>query len=584
MLDQDSFKQRPRVAHITNHGYAGVEVPYGGAPDTGGQNVYVNFIVETMAELGYHVTVFARGGFPFFESDQLREGVEPYGDHARYVYVPGGGDEFIRKEDIAAALEEEVDWLERFVDDEAEELDCAPWEVYDFVDCHYWDAGVIGMELGARWRARAGLELLAEVLSGVLDESALEPDRALGSHSTAGRALDQTVGRLLLEHTDAMAPLLERASAAVRWWCEQRAPAECERAESQVIDKLKGSINSLSPPVAPIAAAEIIGSTVLELWDPGCERSRAILASTDRQVFTPHSLAVLKEENYRDHPEEIRRSLKFCERRDHESAVCASARAFAATSTEIAERLRTHQSIPTEKIFYFPAGIDRRLFRRYRRDELDDLYEYLVERTGLPIERLEGAPIVFETSRMDRTKRKDILLGAFAQIAPQFPEALCLIGGGPDNDIVSTLASQLTADRALEGRAFLLGFIPDGLMYKLFGRADLFVTASEMEGFGLSAAQAAAVGSALVTSDLVPFALQYVPDEALIVRAGDVEGFAEAMATLLDDEGERRRRGQRLAEQTRMLDWLEQTKAFVEHLRRFGLAGRRISKVPPRST
>ena len=64
----DSFRQLdcPEIALITNHGYGGCEIPVGGAPDTGGQNFYVNTLARKLGLLGYKVTIFARGGFPLF--------------------------------------------------------------------------------------------------------------------------------------------------------------------------------------------------------------------------------------------------------------------------------------------------------------------------------------------------------------------------------------------------------------------------------------------------------------------------------------------------------------------------------------
>ncbi len=64
-----AFKKakRPDIALITNHGYAGVEIPFGGAPDTGGQNMYVNSLAKALDALGYRVTIFARG---YFVSDR----------------------------------------------------------------------------------------------------------------------------------------------------------------------------------------------------------------------------------------------------------------------------------------------------------------------------------------------------------------------------------------------------------------------------------------------------------------------------------------------------------------------------------
>ena len=66
--------KRPAVALITNHGYAGAEIPVGGALDTGGQNLYVNSLARALDALGYRVTIFARGGFPHFGSNRLRRG------------------------------------------------------------------------------------------------------------------------------------------------------------------------------------------------------------------------------------------------------------------------------------------------------------------------------------------------------------------------------------------------------------------------------------------------------------------------------------------------------------------------------
>ena len=565
---KSSFRDRPRIAHITNHGYAGVDVPYGGAPDTGGQNVYVNFIVEAMVELGYHVTVFTRGGFPFFESEKIREGIEPYGEHARYVYVPGAGDEFIRKEDIAISLDEEVDWVEEFIAREAGELGCRPWQVYELVDTHYWDAGVMGMLLTERWRSLKARELVRDLIAGGIPEGDLAKFDGLDTRSAVGQTPEFFAGKALFDATNQLEPNSARVTAALESWCRRHAPDRTREIADGGVREFTQASRGSSPALVTLAAADVIGRTIFQVAGVELEKE---LCDVEKHVFTPHSLGVLKGENYRDRPLEVQRNLKFCERRNHEVAVCASAHAFAATSTEIAERLRTHLRVPTDRMFYFPAGIDRRLYRTYSDDELVPLYEFLEKSTGLGRDRLERATIVFETSRMDRTKRKDLLLESFAVAAKDAPDALCLIGGGPSNEIFAALKELKASDPVLSERAFLLGFLPDELMYPLFSRADIFVTGSEMEGFGLSAAQAAAVGRALVTSDLVPFALQYVPDDAFVVPAGDVQGFADAIGHLLRDREDRLRRGKRLAEKTASLDWIEQTRAFLDHLRLGGL-------------
>jgi len=575
MSPQKSFGERPRIAHITNHGYAGVDVPYGGAPDTGGQNMYVNALVKAMVELGYHVTVFARGGFTFFESDHLREGIEEFGEHARYVYVPGGGGEFLRKEDIAIALDEEVDWLEEFNDAEARQLGCEPWEVYEFVNTHYWDAGVMGMLLVERWQARRAAEIISDLLSDVVP-GGLEELTTLGYRTGVGHEPAHLLGRWLAEAVDPMLPPTDRARAAVELWGHHWAPDRAAAAANDAAGRVAADVASgISPAVTPLVVADVVGHAVLKLWDPDSRKLKAALVEANTHVFTPHSLGDLKDENYRDRSLKVRRDLKFCERRNHERTLCRATRVFAATSTEIAERLHTHLDVGLDQMFFFPPGVDREQFREYSAEELEPVYAYLAEKSGLDVDTLKQATIAFETSRMDRTKRKDLLLSAFARAAPEVDNTYLFIGGGPEKELFQTLQTQRDADPVLRERAFLLGFVPDELLYPMFAMADLFVTASEMEGFGMSAAQAAAVGTPLITSHLVPFSVQYVPEAAMICRAGDAEAFAAAMVKLLSEREEREERGGKLKEKTASLDWVALSAAFIDHIRREGIPVRK---------
>lgn len=551
-------ESRPEVALITNHGYAGVEIPLGGAPDTGGQNFYVNQLAGALERLGYAVTIFARGGFPFFGSDRLREGTERLSEHVRYVYVPGGGDTFIRKEDIAVALDEQVEWLDRFIRQEADRRGCEPWEVYEFVNTHYWDAAVIGIGLVERWIGDVAARLVMDVLDGVVDGGRLEAlwnDRAWLS---VGGCPASALGSVLMEAGGTPAERLES-------WAGARDVPLPEGAVERLRERVEDAARRSAPALLPLRSALCLGDAVLEAWEADGRQSGPFQA-VDRHVWTPHSLGDLKSLNYRGKPAETRRDLKFCERRDHERVVCDWTRAFAATSGEIASHLVTHYGVDAGSIFYFPPCVDRTLFREYSDGEREATYRYLSHVSGVPAGTLARSRIVFETSRMDRTKRKDVLLEAFALVAARVPDVYLFVGGGPHNAVFEELSSLRDSLPGLGGRAFLTGFLPDAEMYPLFSIADVFVTPSEMEGFGMSASQAAAAGTALVASDLVPFATLYVPDDALIVRAGDVEGFAAAIERLLSDAADRTARARRLARATGELDWDVQTGRFVEHL------------------
>ncbi len=569
---------RPELALITNHGYAGVDIPVGGAADTGGQNFYVNSLSLALERLGYKVTVIARGGFPFFQSDRTRRGQELLSEHVRYLYVEGGGDQFIRKEDIAVALDEEVDWLDTWIRAEASSRGCAPWEVFEMVNTHYWDAAVMGMRLVERWRADRAMVILEELLEGVVAAEALEAQRRERHHSGLGESLEYFAGRLLLDATGsaAQAPAARAREGYARWVELRTRDAGVGLDPGAVEARAAELVAALSPALGPMAAARELGTALLSAWDPTAERVEADFAAVDRHVWTPHSLGVLKEDNFRDKPVDVVRALKFCERRAHERAVCSGTSHFAATSEEIAERLHTQLGVDLESMFYFPPCVDREIFRRHSEEELAPVYAYLAGASGLDEETLRGAKIVFETSRMDRTKRKDLLLSAFARVARDVEGCFLFVGGGPDSSpIMAELREQRERDEVLRQRAFLLGFIPEEHLAPLFSLADVFASASEMEGFGMSACQAAGSGVACVLSDLIPFGVQYASEAAIIFSAGDEAALAEAIEELLVDDEERRSRARRLAEVTRSLDWESVSRAFLDHLRRAGLA------VPP---
>ena len=521
----EAASARPDAMLITNHGYAGAEIPIGGAPDTGGQIFYVNAMARALDDLGWRVTIVTRGGFPRFDGEGMRLGLEYLTDHVRYLFVPGGGPAFIPKEEIAIALDEQIAWLDGFVRAEADARGVRPWQVYSLINTHYWDAAAIGLELTRKWRDDRAAELLVGLCAGEVPQDALRRERETCRSTALGGQFPYHVGRVLLS-AEGHADLREARSRGEQWLAER---------------------------------------------DPdGTWRDE--LAAVDSHVWTPHSLGALKEDNFRDKPHTVVRPLQFCQRRNHERAITARVRSFAATSAEIAERLHTHHDVAPDAIFDFPPCVDRTRFRPYSDDELELTYAWLAEQSGVPAARLAAGKVVFEASRNDHTKRKDLLMRAFSLAVDHDPEVFLFVAGGPDNDVHGELTDLQEADPILFRQAFLLrGRIPDEVLFPLFSLADVYCTPSEMEGFGMSAAQAAAAGTALVSSDLVPFSVQYGGDAAWVVPAGDVNGFADALHALLTDDDERQRRGEALLEATRALDWVAVTHAFLGHLRRTGL-------------
>jgi mannosylfructose-phosphate synthase len=119
---------------ISTHGYVSGQ-PELGRPDTGGQVVYVLRLSESLARLGYRVDIMTRR----FED---QEPVESLGERVRIVRIPAGGPALIRKEWMCDVIPEWVANAERFI--RSKRL------TYEFIDSHYWDAGLAGDGLSRR--------------------------------------------------------------------------------------------------------------------------------------------------------------------------------------------------------------------------------------------------------------------------------------------------------------------------------------------------------------------------------------------------------------------------------------------------
>ena len=128
-LQADSFL--PRIAMISTHGYVASQPPLGAA-DTGGQVVYVLELSKKLAQLGYEVDIWTR---QFEDQPEL----EYVSDHVRIIRVPCGGKKFIPKEYLCDSLPQWSANALRFINRHGLN--------YEFINSHYWDAGIVGQQL-----------------------------------------------------------------------------------------------------------------------------------------------------------------------------------------------------------------------------------------------------------------------------------------------------------------------------------------------------------------------------------------------------------------------------------------------------
>ena len=124
-----------RILMLSTHGYVSAS-PELGKPDTGGQVVYVLELSKTLASMGYRVDILTRR----FDNQPAEEMVTP---GVRVIREACGGSRFIEKERLVQFIPELVDGM----------LTRARREGlrYEWLNSHYWDAGVAGEFLADRW-------------------------------------------------------------------------------------------------------------------------------------------------------------------------------------------------------------------------------------------------------------------------------------------------------------------------------------------------------------------------------------------------------------------------------------------------
>jgi mannosylfructose-phosphate synthase len=122
---------RRRIAMISTHGHVAAQPPLG-APDTGGQVVFVIELSKQLARLGYKIDIWTRRFDNQAESETVDENVTIF-------RVPCGSREFIPKEQLYQSIPEWVENALRLIKKQGLS--------YYFINSHYWDAGLAGQSL-----------------------------------------------------------------------------------------------------------------------------------------------------------------------------------------------------------------------------------------------------------------------------------------------------------------------------------------------------------------------------------------------------------------------------------------------------
>lgn len=203
-------------------------------------------------------------------------------------------------------------------------------------------------------------------------------------------------------------------------------------------------------------------------------------------------------------------------------------------------------------------------------------------------ERGEKGKITFlMVARLEKEKDIDTAIRAFKKVLDKIdvedPEQsrrteFIIVGDGGERESLELLAKNLK----LENRIRFVGWQND--LNRFYEEADIYISTSLYEGYGMSIVEAALCGLALVISDTgVAGGLFKDGEAAIVCKQKDVAGFADAMFKLASDRSQRFRLGERAKSvarknQTNLADYLNKYKQSVIDASQFFNSGHGIFK------
>ncbi len=299
-------------------------------------------------------------------------------------------------------------------------------------------------------------------------------------------------------------------------------------------------------------------------------------------VWVPHSLGAIKKRNM---DPSTWANLRIDERIDHEKKIVGELDGCVATSTTIRESFA--EDYNTNAKYFLPPCIDTERYHPLQPEKFESVWEFLAQHSTLSADEIKQRRIVTEISRTDKTKRKDVLIKAFAEVRQDVPEALLAVTIDEKSPALYESLQNLIDELGVREQVLVLGSIWDQLPL-LYNATTVYCTPSVMEGFGMSAQEAAATGKPVVASNLVPYVCEYLLGEqsaelepnlkgaaegyvegegGFVVMADYVPGFAAAIRRLLMEDALRERMGQRAFEITiPYFTWENRTKDLLDDL------------------
>jgi glycosyltransferase involved in cell wall biosynthesis len=146
---------------------------------------------------------------------------------------------------------------------------------------------------------------------------------------------------------------------------------------------------------------------------------------------------------------------------------------------------------------------------------------------------LRGRRFLLFMSRLHTKKGCDLLIDAFAQIAPCHPE-VDLVVAGPDQQGLQARLQRTCSDWGIAERVHWPGMITGDVKWGALRSADAFILPSHQENFGLVVAESLAAGRPVLTTNKVNIWREIIEDGAGLIEDDTLEGTVRLLRSWLD--------------------------------------------------
>jgi glycosyltransferase involved in cell wall biosynthesis len=150
----------------------------------------------------------------------------------------------------------------------------------------------------------------------------------------------------------------------------------------------------------------------------------------------------------------------------------------------------------------------------------------------------QSPPIVMYLGRISHKKRIDVLIAAFARIAPLHPDAALVIIG-PDDEGLTPQLHRAATQLGILSRTTFIGHLAGHEKLAALAAATVWVLPSATENFGVAAVEALAAGVPVIMSPGVNISAELGELGACIICEPEPDALATEISALLENPDRR---------------------------------------------